>query len=97
MDDLMQRHPALRGGSVRASDGQLLLELKCWGSDQWKVSRAARTIGTMLLRRAKLDVTTATMILLETLPDGRSLTLEQGRPASPPRRGGRRSAKRQDQ
>lgn len=93
--DLMVRHPALRGGAAEASEGVLRLQLKCQGTDRWKTSRAARTIATMLLRRAALPVAEAKVVLVETPPGARSLTLEQGRPPTPPapRKRGRKATR----
>ena len=72
-------YPALLGCAVDASDRALHISLRVAGSDRWNITRSARTIATSMLRRVKLDVSTATVARTETPPNARSLTLATGR------------------
>ena len=73
MDRVTQLYPKLRGATLETSEGVLVMRLRVSGRDHSAITRVARTIGSSMLRRAKLDVSAATMILVEKLPTVRDL------------------------
>lgn len=79
-------HPALRSVDLQAADGTLTMTLATEGRDQWMCQNHARVIASAMLRRVRLNTTTATLVRMETTPNHRSRTLAQGRnPSHTPR------------
>jgi ribose 1,5-bisphosphokinase PhnN len=72
-------YPALRSASVTAAEGVLRMRLRVSGRDQWATSRAARIVATSMLRRVKIDATSAAMQLVEVAASGRNLRKDAGR------------------
>jgi hypothetical protein len=73
MAKVMHLHPQLRGAALQASEGFLVMTLRVVSRDRSNVSQKARLIATRLLQRAKLDVASATLILVGIPADGRAV------------------------
>lgn len=78
-DALIHAHPALREASLRSSEGVLTMTLRVSGKDRWMTQRHARKIATSMLRRVRIPAESATLDLVRTPANTRSLTREQGR------------------
>jgi hypothetical protein len=76
-------YPALRSAAVAASEGVLTMTLRVSARDRWATSRAARLVASSMLRRAKISVSAASMTIVATPSNGRSLTGATGRSAAP--------------
>jgi hypothetical protein len=71
MPKVTQLHPALRGASLEASDGFLIMTLRICARDRSRVQQKARLIATRILQRAKIDPASATLTLIGIPADGR--------------------------
>lgn len=65
-------YPALRGATLSASEGVLTMRLRTSGRTRWHVSYSARKIASSMLRRVKIDPSTAVMVLVDIPPDTRT-------------------------
>lgn len=79
MSKVQHFYPALLSSTVQASETVLTMTVRVSGQTRWHTSYAARQIGSSMLRRAGIDVATATMILTDTARHGAHLTKQQGR------------------
>ena len=70
---VMRLHPQLRGAQLRASDGFLIMTLRMCARDRSHVLHKAKLVATRLLQRAKIDITTATLVLVGVPADPRSV------------------------
>lgn len=92
LERLVRLKPTLRGVRLEASEGFLLMSLRCAGHNRWACSYDARRIAATMLNRVKLDVNAAELISIESEKTSRNLTKETGRNPGHTPRGSRRKA-----
>lgn len=83
VERLQKNHPALQGARLEHSEGLLHIRLRVYAIDRWRAQRAARLIGSIMLRRIKINPGHGVMELEETAPPATRLTKAQGRVSRP--------------
>lgn len=69
----------LLGCVVAVATAALDVQIRYSGTDRWRIQRSVRKVVTLTLTRAQLAFRDAVFVSVEDMPDGRALTLEEGR------------------
>lgn len=94
---LTVQYRRLRGVTIDIHDDHLMLKLRVAGHNRWRISSDARDILLSMLRRAGGDWRHTQLLLVETEPTLRNLTLETGRqPRESQGKGSRRGSRAWD-